>query len=371
MKPHVVVGMSGGVDSSVTALLLLRQGYRVSGLFMKNWEEDDGTEYCTAAQDFADAKQVCERLGVELHTVNFAAEYWDEVFEVFLSEYRAGRTPNPDILCNKQIKFRAFLDYAEDLGADLIAMGHYARVAEEEGRLQLLKGCDAGKDQSYFLYTLQQEQLARTLFPLGGLRKTEVRALAAGAGFANDAKKDSTGICFIGERRFKDFLARYLPARPGDIRTPEGVLLGRHDGLMYYTLGQRSGLGIGGTRAGGQEPWYVLDKDLARNVLVVGQGHDHPLLYRDGLLASRLHWVDGAGPAPGEILRCAAKTRYRQSDQDCRIRLIGEDRLEVVFAQPQRAVTPGQSVVFYQDDCCLGGGVIDLTFNADSRADAA
>lgn len=371
MMPHVIVGMSGGVDSSVSALLLLRQGYRVSGVFMKNWEEDDGTEYCTAVQDFADAQQVCERLGVELHAVNFAAEYWDDVFEVFLSEYRAGRTPNPDILCNKQIKFKAFLDYAEDLGADLIAMGHYARVTQEGGRFQLLKGCDAGKDQSYFLYTLQQEQLARTVFPLGELHKTEVRALATQAGFANDAKKDSTGICFIGERRFKDFLERYMPAQPGEIRTPEGMLLGRHDGLMYYTLGQRSGLGIGGTKEGGQEPWYVLDKDLANNVLVVGQGHDHPLLFRDGLVASRLDWVDGVGPADGEALRCAAKTRYRQSDQDCRIRMIGDDRLEVVFDRPQRAVTPGQSVVFYQGDRCLGGGVIDLTFNTASNAEAA
>lgn len=354
--------MSGGVDSSVTALLLLEQGHRVTGLFMKNWEEDDGTEYCTAMQDLADARQVCDRLGIELKTVNFAAEYWDEVFEVFLSEFAKGRTPNPDILCNKHVKFKAFLNYAiEDLGAEYIATGHYARVEARGGEYFLLKGLDPGKEQSYFLYTMGQKQLSRTLFPIGHLHKSEIRTMAEKAGFANSRKKDSTGICFIGERKFREFLQRYLPTQPGDIRTPEGKTIGRHHGLMYYTLGQRQGLGIGGVKDTPDEPWYVLEKDLDNNVLVVGQGHDHPLMLHNVLEAGQLDWCSGR-PLAGTI-RCAAKTRYRQTDQPCRLIPLPENRCKAVFDEPQRAITPGQSVVFYDDEVCLGGGIIESKTN--------
>jgi tRNA-specific 2-thiouridylase len=356
-RTHVIVGMSGGVDSSVAALLLLEQGYEVSGLFMKNWEEDDGTEYCTALQDLADAQSVCDRLGIPLHSVNFAAEYWDHVFEVFLREYSAGRTPNPDILCNKEIKFKAFLDYATDLGADLIATGHYARIEQQDGVYRLLKGVDSNKDQSYFIYTLGQAQLSRTLLPLGGMEKSEVRRIAAQAGFANARKKDSTGICFIGERRFRDFLQRYLPAQPGEIRTSDGERVGQHAGLMYYTLGQRRGFGVGGVRDAEQEPWYVLQKDLSQNLLIVGQGHDHPLLYSHLLEAGPLDWCDDH---PLQTpLYCAAKIRYRQPDQNCRVEPLDHDRCRVLFDKPQRAVVPGQSVVFYRGEECLGGGIID------------
>jgi tRNA-specific 2-thiouridylase len=362
MSKNIIVGMSGGVDSSVTALLLLEQGHQVTGLFMKNWEEDDGTEYCTAMQDLADARQVCDQLGIELKTVNFAAEYWDEVFEVFLSEFKAGRTPNPDILCNKHVKFKAFLNYAtEDLGAEYIATGHYARVGERDGEYFLLKGLDPGKEQSYFLYTLKQKQLSRTLFPIGHLHKTEIRAMAEKAGFANYRKKDSTGICFIGERKFKEFLQRYLPTQPGDIRTPEGRTIGRHHGLMYYTLGQRQGLGIGGVKDTPDEPWYVLDKDLDHNVLIVGQGHDHPLMLHNVLEAGQLDWCNGRTLT--ETIRCAAKTRYRQADQPCRVEPIGSGRCKVIFDDPQRAITPGQSVVFYDGEVCLGGGIIETRRN--------
>lgn len=366
MAQKVIVGMSGGVDSSVTALVLLEQGYEVTGLFMKNWDEDDGTEYCTAKQDLADAQGVCDRLGIPLRTVNFAAEYWDRVFEVFLAEYGAGRTPNPDILCNKEIKFKAFLDYAQDLGADLIATGHYAQVEARDGRFRMLKGLDGNKDQTYFLCALGQPQLSRTLFPIGGLEKGEVRRIAREAGFDNARKKDSTGICFIGERRFKDFLQRYLPAQPGAIETPDGHVVGRHEGLMYYTLGQRRGFGVGGIKGADQEAWYVLRKDLERNALIVGQGHDHPWLYTDTLEAGRLDWCDNQ-PLNGP-LRCAAKTRYRQPDQACRVEPLEDGRCRVVFDQPQRAVTPGQSVVFYQGEECLGGGVIEAAFNLRNPA---
>ena len=362
MSENIIVGMSGGVDSSVTALLLLEQGFQVTGLFMKNWEEDDGTEYCTAMQDLADAQQVCDKLGIELKTVNFAAEYWDEVFEVFLSEFQKGRTPNPDILCNKHVKFKAFLNYAiEDLGAGYIATGHYARVEQRNSEYFLLKGLDPGKEQSYFLYTMGQKQLSRTLFPIGHLHKTEIRALAQKAGFGNYRKKDSTGICFIGERKFKEFLQRYLPTQPGDIRTPEGRTIGRHHGLMYYTLGQRQGLGIGGVQNTPDEPWYVLDKDLDNNVLIVGQGHDHPLMLHNALEAGQMDWCSDRPLT--ETIRCAAKTRYRQADQACTLSPLPDGRCKAVFDQPQRAITPGQSVVFYDGEICLGGGIIESKIN--------
>ncbi|GAB4254832.1 MAG: tRNA 2-thiouridine(34) synthase MnmA [Methylomicrobium sp.] len=363
MSKHIIVGMSGGVDSSVTALKLLEDGHRVTGLFMKNWEEDDGTEYCTAMADLADAQQVCDRLGIELKTVNFAAEYWDEVFEVFLAEFKAGRTPNPDILCNKHVKFKAFLDYAlEDLGAEYIATGHYARVREHNGEFQLLKGLDPNKEQSYFLYAMGQKALSKTLFPIGHLHKPEIRAIAEQAGFANSRKKDSTGICFIGERKFKDFLQRYLPAQPGEMRTPEGRYISQHHGLMYYTIGQRQGLGIGGVKDAPDEPWFVLDKDLDNNRLIVGQGHDHPLMMHNCLEAGQLDWC-GNTPLT-ETLRCAAKTRYRQPDQNCIVEpLDGGTRVRVRFDDAQRAITPGQSVVFYDGEICLGGGIIESKTN--------
>ncbi len=358
-----MVGLSGGVDSSVAALLLQQQGYRVEALFMKNWEEDDDAEYCAAATDLADARAVCERLHIPLHTVNFSAEYWDRVFTHFLAEYRAGRTPNPDILCNKEIKFRAFLDHAQQLGADRIATGHYARVGRKGDTFQLLKGRDGEKDQSYFLYTLGQPQLAHTLFPIGELHKAEVRRLAKEHGLATHSKKDSTGICFIGERRFRDFLRRYLPACPGEIRTADHEVIGRHEGLMYYTLGQRQGLGIGGVPGYPEEPWYVIGKELDDNILRVGQGHDHPHLFSTALGAGQLHWVAGGPPTP---LHCTAKVRYRQADQQCTITHLAADCCDVAFAEPQRAVTPGQSVVFYDDDVCLGGGIIEQTTPARS-----
>ncbi len=354
--------MSGGVDSSVTALQLLEQGHQVSGLFMKNWEEDEGTEYCTAMEDLADAQQVCDKLGITLKTVNFAAEYWDEVFEVFLSEFKAGRTPNPDILCNKHVKFKAFLNYAiEDLGADYIATGHYARVAEKNDEFYLLKGLDPNKEQSYFLYTLGQKALSKTLFPIGHLHKPEIRALAKKAGFDNHKKKDSTGICFIGERKFTEFLQRYLPTQPGEMVTPEGQYIGKHQGLMYYTLGQRQGLGVGGVKNAPDEPWYVLDKDLENNQLIIGQGHDHPLMLHNTLEANQLDWC--SNQVLTETILCTAKTRYRQADQACQVIPLGNDRCRVIFDQPQRAITPGQSVVFYQDEVCLGGGIIECKSN--------
>ncbi len=355
----VIVGMSGGVDSSVSALLLMQQGYRVEGLFMKNWEEDDGTEYCTALADLADAQAVCDKLGIPLHTANFAAEYWDNVFEHFLEEYRAGRTPNPDILCNREIKFKAFLEYAHMLGADLIATGHYVRRGERDGQAVLLKGLDANKDQSYFLHQVGEAELAQSLFPVGELEKPAVRALAEQHGLVTFNKKDSTGICFIGERRFSDFLKQYLPAQPGKIETPDGEVIGEHQGLMYYTIGQRQGLRIGGLANHPEEPWFVAGKDLVRNVLIAVQGQQHPLLYADWLTASDIFWISGTEPSLP--LRCKAKVRYRQADQDCVLDKTPDGRYRVQFDQPQRAVTPGQSVVFYLDDWCLGGGVIETT----------
>jgi len=354
----VIVGMSGGVDSSVSALLLREQGYRVEGLFMKNWEEDDGTEYCTAKEDFADAQAVADSLGITLHSANFAAEYWDNVFEHFLAEYRAGRTPNPDILCNREIKFRAFLDYALMLGADAIATGHYARRGEDQGRATLLKGRDPNKDQSYFLHAVGHRELEQTLFPLGDIPKPEVRALAERHGLVTARKKDSTGICFIGERRFRDFLQQYLPAQPGDIYSLDGELLGRHSGLMYHTIGQRQGLGIGGLANHGEAPWYVVDKDIERNRLLVAQGNDHPALFKTSLYTGDIFWI--AGLEPELPLRCSAKVRYRQVDQGCTLNRHGSG-YRVLFDSPQRAVTPGQSVVFYQGERCFGGGIIERT----------
>ncbi len=352
----VIVGMSGGVDSSVAALLLLEAGYRVEGLFMKNWEEDDGTEYCTAISDLADAQAVADKLSIPLHSANFAAEYWDDVFAHFLTEYRAGRTPNPDILCNREIKFRAFLDYATHLGADLIATGHYVRTDRLAGKTQLRKGHDNNKDQSYFLHQVDHTALAKTLFPVGDVDKHRVREIAAAAGFTNARKKDSTGICFIGERRFRDFLKQYIPAQPGPIVTVDGESLGEHEGLMYHTIGQRQGLGIGGLADHPEAPWYVVDKLVAQNTLVVAQGADHPSLFHQRLKSSGVLWVSGLPPQTP--LRCHAKIRYRQPDQGCVITGTGQD-YEVLFDQPQRAVTPGQSVVFYDGDICLGGGVIE------------
>ncbi|MFU8837616.1 MAG: tRNA 2-thiouridine(34) synthase MnmA [Thiohalomonadaceae bacterium] len=361
MSRRIIVGISGGVDSSVAALLLQQQGDQVEGLFMKNWEEDDTQEHCSVAEDLADARQVCERLGIPLQAINFSAEYWDRVFSHFLDEYRAGRTPNPDILCNREIKFRAFLDHALRQGAEAIATGHYARVGHDGQHYQLLKGLDHGKDQSYFLYTLGQYQLAHTLFPVGELEKQTVRELAATAQLVTHDKKDSTGICFIGERNFREFLSRYLPAQAGTMQTADGQPIGRHSGLMYYTIGQRQGLGIGGVAGRPDEPWYVVGKDLANNILLVEQGHHHPLLYSQTLQASQLSWV--SGEAPALPCHCAAKTRYRQADQPCHITQIEQGVATVVFDEPQRAVTPGQSVVFYQDEICLGGGVIEQTDN--------
>jgi len=358
---RVIVGMSGGVDSSVSAYLLQKQGYQVEGLFMKNWEEDDTDEYCAAAEDLKDAQAVCEKLGIKLHTINFATEYWDNVFEYFLEEYKAGRTPNPDIMCNKEIKFKAFLEFAcEDLGADYIATGHYVQRRFEDGQWKMIRGRDNNKDQSYFLYTLSDKQVGQTLFPVGDIEKPEVRALAEEADLITHNKKDSTGICFIGERKFKDFLQKYLPAQPGKIESAEGEVVGEHDGLMYHTLGQRKGLRIGGLANAGDEPWYVVEKDLKRNVLIVGQGHNHPRLFSKGLIANQLHLVSRQ-PVTGEI-KCTVKTRYRQEDVACTLspHYTGkEGEYIVMFDEQQSSVTPGQSVVFYQDDVCLGGAIID------------
>ena len=349
-KSKVIVALSGGVDSSVSAYLLKQAGYDVEGLFMKNWEEDDTENYCAAEEDVKDAKAVCDKLEIPLHTVNFAAEYWDNVFSYFLAEYKAGRTPNPDILCNREIKFKACMEYATHLGADFFATGHYAQNINN----QLYKAHDLNKDQTYFIYTLTQALLKKIIFPIGHLPKPEVRKIAESAGLINYAKKDSTGICFIGERKFKNFLEKYLPAQPGNIESVDGKIMGTHDGLMYYTLGQRQGIKIGGLKTGSGEPWYVVDKDLSRNVLRVAQGHDHPTLYSTILAFEQAHWI-----IPQEFpLTCTAKTRYRQEDQLCTIEKISADQYNTTFELPQFAITPGQSVVFYKDNLCLGGGII-------------
>ncbi|HKB60682.1 MAG TPA: tRNA 2-thiouridine(34) synthase MnmA [Gallionellaceae bacterium] len=355
-KKHVVVGMSGGVDSSVTALLLKEQGYEVTGLFMKNWEDDDDEEYCSSREDLIDAVSAADVIGIHIEAVNFAAEYKDRVFAYFLREYEAGRTPNPDILCNSEIKFKAFLDHAMRLGADAIAMGHYARVREVDGKFQLLKGLDPGKDQSYFLHRLDQQQLSKAMFPIGHLPKSEVREIARKAGLANHAKRDSTGICFIGERPFREFLNRYLPTQPGDMVTPEGRKVGTHQGLSFYTIGQRQGLGIGGGKDGTGEPWFVSGKDIAANRLIVVQGHDNPALLNPNLDALDMHWI--AGEAPDTSRPYAAKTRYRQHDAGCRIVALDGGHASFHFQEAQWAVTPGQSVVVYDEEVCLGGGII-------------
>ncbi len=353
----VVIGMSGGVDSSVAAWMLKEQGYEVIGLFMKNWEDDDNDEYCSARQDWLDVVSVADLIGIDVEAVNFAAEYRERVFADFLREYAAGRTPNPDVLCNAEIKFKAFLDHAMSLGADAIATGHYARVRHEAGKVQLLKAVDASKDQSYFLHRLTQAQLANVLFPLGEIPKTEVRQLAEQIGLPNARKKDSTGICFIGERPFREFLNRYLPTIPGPIKTPEGKIVGEHMGLAFFTLGQRKGIGLGGSQDGNGDAWYVARKDVVNNTLYVAQGHEHPWLLANQLEAIDASWVAGHAPTSGHY---SAKTRYRQTDSACEI-LSGKEgplSFELCFPDAQWAVTPGQSAVLYDGDICLGGGII-------------
>jgi len=368
MSEHrrIVLGMSGGVDSSVAAWLLKRAGHEVVGVFMKNWEDDDTDDHCTSRVDLVDAASVADVVGIELEAVNFAREYRDRVFARFLSEYRAGRTPNPDVLCNSEIKFKAFLELAQSMGADAIATGHYARVRTIDGVTQLLRAADSSKDQSYFLHQLTQRQLAATLFPLGDITKREARAIAREQDLPTHAKKDSTGICFIGERPFRDFLARYLPREPGPIETPEGRVVGKHQGLAYYTLGQRQGLGIGGSRDGTAAPWFVVSKDRSRNALIVVQGHDDPRLYTSRMQAGAMHWIAGSAPVTGKPL--SAMTRYRMKPASCRIGAQDEQRWQVDFAQPQWAPTPGQYVVVYDADVCLGGGVIERSLTPVATA---
>ena len=356
MTTRVILGLSGGVDSAVAALLLQDDGYDVHALHMTNWEDDEG--YCTAAEDLQDARRVCEQLDIPLHHVNFSTQYRDQVFEYFLDEYRKGRTPNPDVLCNREIKFGVFRDYAKRLGGDLLATGHYARSGVVDGHGALFKGKDPNKDQSYFLHAVSAEALAETVFPLGELMKGDVRRIARDRGLAIHDKKDSTGICFIGERPFREFLATYLPANPGPMRTPGGEVIGEHEGLMYYTLGQRQGLHIGGIHGRPELPWYVVAKDLDDNALIVAQG-EHELLFSDGLTATDASWIGAAPAGLAEGLHCAAKVRYRQPDQGCLVRDLGQGRLDVRFDERQRAVAPGQFVVFYNESLCLGGAVID------------
>ena len=360
---HIFVGMSGGVDSSVAAYLLKQAGHQIEAVFMKNWETDDTDAYCSSAIDLADAETVCDQLNIKLHVINFSDRYWEKVFAHFLDEYRAGRTPNPDILCNKEIKFKAFLDYAKQHEAHYIATGHYARLQYDHTGIRLLKGRDFEKDQSYFLYALDQSQLTHSLFPVGELLKKEVRAIAKSLGLKNHAKKDSTGICFIGERPFKKFLNDYLPGEPGPIETIDGEVIGQHDGLMFYTIGQRQGLHIGGLKGKAEQPWYVANKDIKRNVLIVVQDNQHPALFKQSLIVSAIHWINQPPSLP---LNTHAKIRYRQPDQACIIEAIQPSdevhtqhaAYRVTFKQPQRAITPGQSIVFYQDEICLGGGMI-------------
>jgi tRNA-uridine 2-sulfurtransferase len=352
---RVVIGMSGGVDSSVAALLLKEQGYDVIGVFMKNWDEKNEEGVCTAEEDYEDVRRVCDQIGIRYYTVNFVKEYWDRVFTYFLDEYKKGRTPNPDVMCNKEIKFKAFLDYAMKIGAQYLATGHYAQVEYDGGEYKMLRGIDPNKDQTYFLCMLGQEQLSKTLFPVGHLTKKEVREIAAKAGLRTANKKDSTGVCFIGERDFNKFLSNYLPAKRGEIKTLDGKVLGKHNGLMYYTLGQRKGLGIGGIGTG--EPWFVVDKDLKNNILYVAQGENNPLAFTYGLEATELNWVSKREKET--IFKCTAKFRYRQQDQGVTVILKNDNRCTVIFDDPQRGITPGQAVVFYNGEVCLGGGIID------------
>ena len=357
-KIKVIVGLSGGVDSSVAAYLLQEQGYEVEGLFMKNWEQDDDDGHCAAALDLADAQAICTQLNIPLHTVNFSEQYWQRVFTHFLNEYENARTPNPDVLCNKEIKFNAFLNHALTLGADFIATGHYARVETNDGIGALYKAKDRDKDQSYFLHAVEPSALAKTLFPVGELLKTEVRAIAKALGLITHDKKDSTGICFIGEKRFKAFLNEFILARPGEIKNMQGERLGQHDGLMFYTLGQRQGLGIGGTREGDEAPWYVVDKDIQTNTLLVAQGNQHPRLYSQGLICGPIHWLKKIDENQFPMT-CMAKTRYRQVAEACVISPANNHEHCIIFSTPQRAVTPGQYIVFYDKNQCLGGAVIE------------
>lgn len=358
-KGKIVVGMSGGVDSSVTAFLLKEQGYDVTGVFMKNWGENDPDGICTATDDYEDVKKVCNKIGIPYYTVNFEKEYWNNVFNYFLDEYKKGRTPNPDIMCNKEIKFKKFLDYSLKIGADKIATGHFARLSYENGEARLYKGVDKNKDQTYFLNQLTQEQLSKSIFPLGGFTKKEVREIAKKAGLITADKKDSTGICFIGERNFKGFLENYIPNQPGEIRTIKGEVKGKHDGLMYYTLGQRKGLGIGGGGGTG-EPWFVSHKDLKHNILYVVQGESHPALYSKGLIGSQLNLIrDIPELKENAKIKCKAKFRYRQKDQDIILSLKEGNNFKVSFMEEQKAITHGQGVVFYLGEECIGGGIID------------
>ncbi|WP_019242707.1 MULTISPECIES: tRNA 2-thiouridine(34) synthase MnmA [Bacillus] len=354
---RVVVGMSGGVDSSVAALLLKQQGYDVVGIFMKNWDDTDENGVCTATEDYEDVMKVCDQIGIPYYAVNFEKQYWDKVFTYFLDEYRAGRTPNPDVMCNKEIKFKAFLEHAISLGADYLATGHYAQVEYRDGEYKMLRGVDDNKDQTYFLNQLTQSQLEKVMFPLGHIPKPKVREIATEAGLATATKKDSTGICFIGERNFKTFLSGYLPAQPGNMETFDGKVVGKHDGLMYYTIGQRHGLGIGGSG----EPWFAIGKDLKRNVLYVGQGFHHEKLYSTSLQAVQVSWVSDK-PKPQEFT-CTAKFRYRQTDNEVTVKVIDDQTVDVIFKEPTRAITPGQAVVFYDGEECLGGGTIDKVYN--------
>ncbi|MFJ7974945.1 tRNA 2-thiouridine(34) synthase MnmA [Peribacillus sp. JNUCC 23] len=358
---RVVVGMSGGVDSSVAALLLKKQGYDVVGIFMKNWDDTDENGVCTATDDYNDVIAVCNQIGIPYYAVNFEKQYWDKVFTYFLEEYKAGRTPNPDVMCNKEIKFKAFLEHAVSLGADYLATGHYAQVAYRDGEYKMLRGIDENKDQTYFLNQLTQSQLEKVMFPLGHIDKKEVREIAKEAGLATATKKDSTGICFIGERNFKDFLSNYLPAQPGNMETLDGKVMGKHEGLMYHTIGQRHGLGIGGSG----EPWFAVGKDLKRNILYVGQGFENDVLYSDSLKAVNMSWV--AQHAPAAEFSCTAKFRYRQTDSKVDVKVLENGDVEVIFAEPVRAITPGQAVVFYDGDVCLGGGTIDEVFKNNEK----
>lgn len=360
---RVVVGMSGGVDSSVAALLLKEQGYDVVGIFMKNWDDTDENGVCTATEDYEDVIRVCEQIDIPYYAVNFEKQYWDKVFTYFLEEYKLGRTPNPDVMCNKEIKFKAFMDHALSLGADYLATGHYAKIVSHDGHVEMHRGVDQNKDQTYFLNQLSEDILKKVMFPLGDMPKKRVREIAKEHNLATATKKDSTGICFIGERNFKEFLSEYLPAQPGEMQTLAGKVKGKHDGLMYHTIGQRQGLGIGGPG----EPWFVVGKNLKENILYVEQGFEHESLYSDGIIATDLNWINKAQIQ--KEFDCTAKFRYRQDDSDVKVRLLDNDKVEVVFDQPSRAITPGQAVVFYDGDICLGGGTIDQVIKNDHPLD--